>query len=202
MVNKPKQAGTAAESAVAAFLVTQGWPYAERRSLAGALDKGDITGTPGLCWEVKATSCAHEKVGYSGFLKECETERINATADYGIVVVKLKGYGNRRVGDWVTVMYAGDYEDLAFGLGHGLGVLVASKSDIRPQLSAGSPRVVFRPPGQKENWQRWHSFMLLSEMTQVLQKAGYGGTGSTGTRGSGTSFVDSAPASRSAGPIG
>ena len=53
MVNKPKQIGTRAETAVARYLAANGFPHAERRTLRGREDAGDITGTPGVCWEVK-----------------------------------------------------------------------------------------------------------------------------------------------------
>lgn len=53
MVNRPKDKGTWAETRVTEFLRDNGWPYAERRALAGVTDKGDITGCPGLVFEVK-----------------------------------------------------------------------------------------------------------------------------------------------------
>jgi len=42
MVNKPKMAGTSAESMVREYCKDRGWPYAKRLSLSGAKDVGDI----------------------------------------------------------------------------------------------------------------------------------------------------------------
>ena len=50
-MSRNKQKGTSFETLVADFLTDNGFPYAERRALAGVNDKGDITGTPGLVWE-------------------------------------------------------------------------------------------------------------------------------------------------------
>jgi hypothetical protein len=47
-VSKSRAKGTSWESAIVTYLIEQGWPHAERRALAGALDKGDITGLPGV----------------------------------------------------------------------------------------------------------------------------------------------------------
>jgi len=52
-MSKAKAKGTSAETAVVKYLIDNGFPYAERRALNGALDLGDITGTPALAWEVK-----------------------------------------------------------------------------------------------------------------------------------------------------
>jgi hypothetical protein len=43
-MSKAKAKGTSAETAVVKFLIDNGFPYAERRALNGALDLGDITG--------------------------------------------------------------------------------------------------------------------------------------------------------------
>lgn len=92
--------GTLAETAVARYLQQQGWPHAERRALFGSVDRGDITGTPGLVWEVKAgtTLCIPQ------WMRETETERANADADIGLLVVKPKGVGVTNVPGWWTVL--------------------------------------------------------------------------------------------------
>ena len=58
MTGRPKDIGTAAETAVVRFLRDNGFPLAERRALHGSTDRGDITGTPGLVWEVKGGDAA------------------------------------------------------------------------------------------------------------------------------------------------
>jgi hypothetical protein len=51
-----KKAGTEWETAIVKALVSCGFPHAERRRLAGAKDRGDIAGVPGLAIESKNTS--------------------------------------------------------------------------------------------------------------------------------------------------
>lgn len=101
-MTRSKDIGTAAESAVVKYLRTHGWPYAERRALAGATDLGDITGTPGLCWEIKSGKTA-EKAGdglIADWLDETETERRHSGADIGILVTKRSGFGPERAASW------------------------------------------------------------------------------------------------------
>jgi len=52
-VSASKAKGTAAETAVVRFLQANGYPHCERRALAGAQDRGDVAGIPGLVIEVK-----------------------------------------------------------------------------------------------------------------------------------------------------
>lgn len=94
-----RQKGTAAESAVVTYLQANGWPFAERRALAGALDKGDVTGTPGICWEVKAGA----RLDIPGWLRETAAEQANSNSRFGLLVVKPKGVGVTRVAEWWTV---------------------------------------------------------------------------------------------------
>lgn len=98
-MNKPKAKGTAAESAVVSYLGGHGFSGAERSALAGSNDRGDITGTPGLAWEVKAGV----RLEIPTWLRETETERVNAGAEYGLLVIKPKGVGHANVGNWWAV---------------------------------------------------------------------------------------------------
>jgi len=106
MATRPKDIGTAAETAVVRFLRTAGFPHAERRALTGALDQGDITGTPGIAWEVKGGQAA--KTASDGqvaqWLAETETERLNARADIGILVMARAGCGPANTGRWWAVL--------------------------------------------------------------------------------------------------
>ncbi len=101
MVNRPKDIGTAGESAVVKYLRAHGFPQAERRALAGAFDLGDIL-TPGVCWEVKAGKAAENASGgqVEAWMAETETERRNARADIGVLVLKRKAVGDTRTGQW------------------------------------------------------------------------------------------------------
>lgn len=101
-MTRSRDIGTVAETAVVAYLRTHGWPNAERRALAGAHDLGDVTGTPGLVWEIKAGRAAEAASdGLIGdWLEETETERRNAGADLGVLVTKRAGFGPARAASW------------------------------------------------------------------------------------------------------
>lgn len=99
-MSRSKQKGTAAETAVVNALQRLGWPHAERRALAGNLDKGDISGVPGVCFEVKDAKTWQA----SAWLQEALDERVNAKADHGILVIKLPGVGHANAEKWLTVM--------------------------------------------------------------------------------------------------
>ncbi len=107
MTTRPKDIGTRAETAVVRVLASSGFPHAERRALAGAYDLGDITGTPGIAWEVKGGKAA--KTASDGqvdaWLRETETERVNARADVGILVMQRAGYGPERAGRWWAIIW-------------------------------------------------------------------------------------------------
>lgn len=108
MVNRSKNKGTMAETAVVSFLRTVGFPYAERLALQGSKDRGDITGIPGIVIEVK-----NEKVyTWSSWLREASVEKTNAAADHGLVVAKPRSVGTTRVDMWWAGMYAGDFRAL------------------------------------------------------------------------------------------
>jgi hypothetical protein len=89
-VSKERAKGTSFETFVVNYLKNF-YPHAERRTLHGTLDKGDITGCdPRLVFECKN----HKTLNFSGWLHEAEVERINAGAEMGIVVAKRRSYGN------------------------------------------------------------------------------------------------------------
>lgn len=102
MSNVSKRRGTAAESAVVRALRTLGFPRAERRALHGTADLGDITGTPGICWEVKGGNKARGAGDalISKWLAETERERAAAGADIGVLVVQRAGVGPARAHLW------------------------------------------------------------------------------------------------------
>lgn len=89
-MSKSKAKGTAFETSIVNYL-RDTYPNVERRTLSGVHDKGDIAGTnKKLVWECKD----HKTLNFSGWLKEADTERINADAEFGIVVAKRRGYGD------------------------------------------------------------------------------------------------------------
>jgi hypothetical protein len=101
-----KRKGTAAESAVVAFLHAAGFVQAERRTLNGAKDRGDIAGIPGVVIEVK--NCARQEL--AAWVAEAELERDNDGASLGVVWHKLRGRSNP--GDWFVTMSGAQFANL------------------------------------------------------------------------------------------
>jgi hypothetical protein len=99
-MTRSKAKGTAAEVALVGALQRLGWPHAERRALSGIYDKGDTTGHPGLVFECKDAKTWNA----AAWMRETEVERVNAKADYGILVVKVPGIGYPNAEKWLTVM--------------------------------------------------------------------------------------------------
>jgi hypothetical protein len=87
VVSRSRDRGTAWESAVVRYLRASGWPYAERRALAGNQDRGDIAGVPGAVIECKHVA----RTDLSGWLDEAEAERDNDGARHGAVWLKRRG---------------------------------------------------------------------------------------------------------------
>lgn len=106
MTNRSKAKGTAAESAIVATLIEQGWPHAERRALHGTQDKGDVAGVIGVCIEAKA----EKSYDISGWLKEVAVEKANARADVGACWFKLRGKTDPM--QWAVVMTGAQFLDL------------------------------------------------------------------------------------------
>ena len=115
-MRRSKQKGTSAESAfVKNERVLESFPMVERRALSGVNDMGDVAGAPGLVFEIKN----HKSYKFPEWLKETEVERINAKADYGVLVVKPNGVGLGSVQDWWAVMTIGQMLDLLREAGYG-----------------------------------------------------------------------------------
>ncbi len=85
-MNRPRRIGTAWESAVVDYLQAHGFPYAERRALNGARDKGDVAGIPGVVLEAKA----EKAVDLAGWCSEAEAEAANAGVTRWAVVAKRR----------------------------------------------------------------------------------------------------------------
>lgn len=73
-------------------------PHAERRRLTGTHDRGDIAGTPGICWEIKSGA----RLDLAGWLHELAAEVDNDQADHGILVIRPKGQPNPE--NWWAVL--------------------------------------------------------------------------------------------------
>ena len=90
-----KAKGTAAETAVVRFLQANGYPHCERRALAGAQDRGDVAGIPGIVIEVKAAA----RLELAAWVDEAVKE---ALFEVPVVWHKRRGYTNP--GDWYVTM--------------------------------------------------------------------------------------------------
>lgn len=196
MVNKAKNKGTAAESAVVSYLRTRGFPYAERLALQGGKDRGDITGIPGIVIEVKNTAT----YTFSSWLKEAMVEKDNAGADFAFVAAKPRLIGTTRVGMWMAAMTLGEFRRLCVQAGvflanlgdvgsHGEQVWVhhlssnavnrdilknlMGLSDWKTASGCGFGVVTIRPPGVDDT-DMWYAVTLLEDMSGLLVRAGYG----------------------------
>ncbi len=109
-MSQSKDKGTAWESEVARVLREAGWTQAERRSLNGSRDLGDITGVdPGIVIE-----CKNEKrQDLALWVNEAGAERDNAGAKVGVVwhhrkgkSSPLEGYVTMSGADFLTLLAA------------------------------------------------------------------------------------------------
>jgi hypothetical protein len=102
MTNKPKQIGTSGETGVARAARDLGFPDARRLALAGALDVGDVELCHGVIVEVKTGKAAKTAslAQIQLWTLETETERRNAGAAIGLLVVQRAGYAPERAAYW------------------------------------------------------------------------------------------------------
>jgi hypothetical protein len=189
-MNKPGDKGRMAENGLVSYLTANGWPYVERRRLTGANDKGDITGTPGLCWEVKY---ANAGLRLGAWMAETALETLNAGAEYGVLVVKPLSLGLKSVHHWYAIMSADEHAKLMFQAGaldemflpepftFTAGNLAYAMINARiGRNSYFSPyqgqmfAVTAVPPGCKDRPSQHYRVMYLEEMVRLLRQAGYG----------------------------
>jgi hypothetical protein len=191
-MSRSRAKGTAAESATVAALWRLGFPYAERRALSGANDLGDITGTPGLAWEVKDAKVWQA----AAWLRETEVERVNAKADFGILVIKTPGVGAPNAHRWLTVMDGDCADNLrkeasvkapwrparrvslgAVGIGKGLEEMIERERHCGTtpvEVFVKRQRTAEMAPGAQAGF---YNLMRLDTRCQLLVDAGYGGYG-------------------------
>jgi len=102
MVNRPKQIGTAAETAVVRAARTRGFAGADRLTLTGSQDRGDIGLCPGVIIEVKGGQTARTASDglIESWLAETERERLHARADVAFLVTQRAGVGAPNAHRW------------------------------------------------------------------------------------------------------
>lgn len=116
VVSAARDKGTKAESAVVAFLRQAGFPHAERRTMRGSRDTGDIAGLPGIVIEVKD----HAKMTLAEWVDEAHQEGLNEfdaqRARKGSVVslVWHKRRGRASPGSWYVTMTGWDLACLLY----------------------------------------------------------------------------------------
>lgn len=117
MTNRPKNIGTAAETAVVRAARAHGFGLADRLTLTGALDRGDIGLCPGVVVEVKGGQAAKtaSDAQIDKWLAETERERVNAGADVAILVTARAGIGAPNAHRWWAHMTTPTLFDLTGG---------------------------------------------------------------------------------------
>jgi hypothetical protein len=102
MVNRSKNIGTMAETAIVNAARLRGFPNADRRVLAGRYDKGDVLLCPGAIIEVKGGQAAKDASPglITAWLAETEAERAHAGADIAFLAVQRRGIGLPNADQW------------------------------------------------------------------------------------------------------
>lgn len=97
-MSRSRAKGTAAETAVVRWLREHGFPFAERRALAGNKDRGDIAGVGGWALEVK--SCRRMELAV--WMDEAQVEGANDGTSMYAVIHKRIGKGDP--GAWYVTL--------------------------------------------------------------------------------------------------
>lgn len=106
MVNRSKAKGTAGETAIVEYLKSRGWRYAERRTLSGSKDRGDIAGIAGVVIEAKNANA----ITPGPWLNEAHVERDNDSSRIGVVWFKRRQTTDP--GKWFVLMDGETFTDL------------------------------------------------------------------------------------------
>jgi hypothetical protein len=102
------------ETAVARYLATHGWPYAE--PVGAGRNGADMTGTPGLAIEIKA----RRDLNLTGWLKQSASTRIAFGEDLLCMVVhRPDGYGPAMIEYWPVTLRLADAVRLLRAAGYG-----------------------------------------------------------------------------------
>lgn len=105
MVNRSKAKGTQFETLVTDFLRLK-FPHARRATLTGNIDRGDVTGVPGL-----TVQCKNQKsVSLGAWVDASKDQAANACADFAVVVHKRVGKAN--ASEQFATMPLGDFARL------------------------------------------------------------------------------------------
>lgn len=131
-MNRPKNIGTKAETAVKNYLLSAGYTELEahRNVLKGSQDEGDVwlrDPQHGLIvFEVKGGKAAKD-ASYEQVKKwhaEAEKEKQNANGSYGFLVTQRAGVGYPNAGNWWAFATLGDLYSLGTGSSYSSDILV------------------------------------------------------------------------------
>lgn len=163
MTKAHRDRGVATEQLAARFLREHGFPGAERAVKTGlrtvdraVADPGDLTGTPGLVWQIKALKplTAAENL-VPRWMVETEQQRAAAHADLGLLVVRRD---QRPAEQWFAFLPLPDL--------HGLcGVT----EDGRVRLDNPGPW-----GDDRDAFVRWPARLYLGDLVTLLRVCGYG----------------------------
>lgn len=181
-MSRSKDKGTKAESAVTGYAQHSGFPFADRLTLKGSADRGDVGWCPGIISEVKDD----KSFDYSGWLQETAVEKANAKAEHAFLVVKPAGVGFTRVGMWWSVMYSGDWVELHRAAEYRAPLpspyVQLPGHNYKKKLAGMASHVGFKgvveiaPVGVK-NERDWYIVTRLEQQVELLRAAGYGNPG-------------------------
>lgn len=115
MSTQTRKGNSEGEIPVEQYLQQRGFRRAFRLRHQGVIDKGDIGGIDNVCIEVK--NWGRYKI--AEWVKEMLREKENAKARIGAVLMKPKGIGKTRVGQWWIVMTVEDFSQLLIDAGYG-----------------------------------------------------------------------------------
>jgi len=123
MSGKDNRVGKDTERRVATFLRENGWPQVERTVRTGyriarrtSEDQGDLTGTPGLTFQVKSMRPATEAERLvPQWLAETADQAQAAGGTVGVLVVRRWGPGHATAGSWWAYVDALQFLGLADG---------------------------------------------------------------------------------------
>jgi hypothetical protein len=106
-----KHRGYATQRLVAQYLAAHGWPYAE--STGAGRTGTDITGTPGIDWEVKA----RRNLNLIALIDQMRERQVPFSIP--IAVVRPDGRGPATIDDWPAILPLSDLCDLLREAGYG-----------------------------------------------------------------------------------
>jgi len=104
-MTRPRDKGTEAETGVTRWLITHGFPDADRLALRGRLDAGDVAADHRrVTFQVKAGDAAQNPSDrvVATWLDKTEGQRMNSGAEVGVLVLRRRGHASP--GQWWAVV--------------------------------------------------------------------------------------------------